>query len=144
LCTRRGAENIFGPYSPSDLAAVSVPGDRQRDLDARRDVTLPPAPRHRIALTLEATVAGVGRVATDIQSRDALASAVHDVIDERPVAATHVDGFEDRDVHRVLDVAARIAWRQLDVGDHRIERIFRIHLTVCCAVKLLVLSNIAE
>src|SRR5262245_62612330 len=95
LCTRRGAENIFGPYSPSDLAAVSVPGDRQRDLDARRDVTLPPAPRHRIALTLEETVAGVGRVATDIQVRDALASAVHDVIDERPVAATHVDGFED-------------------------------------------------
>src|SRR5205823_3940670 len=62
----RGAvQDVFGPYAVGDLAAVAVPGDRQPDLQAGRQVALPAVIRERISLALQQAIAGVavGRAA---------------------------------------------------------------------------------
>src|SRR2546425_10989985 len=98
LRTRRHAKDVLGSHPAGDLGAVTVPGDRQRDLDAGRQIAFPADPRHRVALTLEEPVAGVGRAAADVQVGDALVPTVHHVVDQRVVAAGRVDGLEDREV----------------------------------------------
>ena len=117
LRAHRGAEDVLGPHPPGDRGPVRVPGDRQVDPDTGREVAFPSAPRHRVPFPLEEPIAGVGGVAADVQVRGALASAVHDVVEQRVIAAAHVDGLEDRDGHRVLDHPARIARCELDVGN---------------------------
>src|SRR6267378_699188 len=108
------------------------------------DVALPSDPGHRVALGLEKPVARVGGVAADVQVGDALVSAVHHVVDERAVGAGHVDRLEDRDHRLVLDHAAPVSRGQLDVRDHLVERVLRVHLAECDAVEDLVLTNAAE
>ena len=57
------------------------------------------------------------------------------------VALAQIDGLENEDVHRVLDLAARIAGRQLDVGDDRVARVVRVELAVGLAAELLIRAH---
>src|SRR5262249_16751738 len=141
---RRGTENVFSTHPPPDLTAVAVPGDRQSDLETGRYVTFPPVIHKRIPLTLEETIADIGRVAADIQLRTPDTAAVRYIVQKRPFAAPHVDGLCNCKIHRVLDHAARVARRQFDVRDNLIQGIFRIHLAVRNPDELFVLPDIAE
>ena len=46
-------------------------------------------------------------------TRKRLIAAVHDVIENRLIAALHIDGFENEDIHRIFDPAALVIWRFL-------------------------------
>jgi len=89
----RRTKNIFGSYRPGDLRSVFVLGDRKDDLDASRDIPLPPAPGEGIALRLEKTVADGGSASADVESRRALVAAINDVVQDGVVTATGIDGF---------------------------------------------------
>jgi hypothetical protein len=54
----RSAENVFGTHAARDFRAVFILCDRKVDLDARGDITFPPAPDQRVAFGLQETVAG--------------------------------------------------------------------------------------
>src|SRR5262245_61551207 len=108
---RRGTENVFSTHPPLDLTAVAVSGDRQSDLQTGRYIAFPPVIHERIPLTLEETVTDVSGVAADVQLRTPDISAVWHIIQKSAVAATHVDGLGNCKIHRVLDLAARIARR---------------------------------
>ena len=45
------------------------------------------------------------------------AAAVGDVVENRAIAAAHVDGFDNGDVDAVFDHAGGVAWRLVDVDD---------------------------
>ena len=60
------------------------------------------------------------------------------------VTSAQVHRLQDEDIHRIFDLAVRIARRELDVGDNRIVRIGRINLTVRLATQLFVRADTAE
>ena len=55
-----------------------------------------------------------------------------------------IDRLEDENVRRVLDHAARVARRELDVGDERVSWIARVELAKGGATELLVLADGSE
>jgi hypothetical protein len=55
-----------------------------------------------------------------------------------------ISRLEDVDVGRVLDQAARVPRRQLDVLDDRVEQVLRIYFAVCASDETLVGPDPAE
>ncbi len=140
---------------PGDRRAIGVLGDRQRDrrvearsAGARRLV--PAAPHHRVAARHQEGVCQHGRVrdragvvaaghATEVSPR--FAAAVRRLVHHLVRAATEVDRLEDVEVERVLDLAAGVPRRELDVHDHGVLRVEGIDLAERLADDLLVLSD---
>ena len=71
-------------------------------------------------------------------------AAIVEVNEQPMVAVVQIDRLEDEDVHRVLDLAARVARRHFDVGDHGVARIAGIELAKGGATELLVLADRSE
>ena len=58
------------------------------------------------------------------------AAAIDDGISQHAARLRHVDRLDERERRDVFDLAPRIAWRKLDVGDDRVLRIVGIELAV--------------
>ena len=71
-------------------------------------------------------------------------AAVVDVVEQRAVALGHVDGLEDVEVGGILDHAARVARRLVEIDDRGVERMRGIELAVEAADDLLVGADLAE
>src|SRR5262245_1726855 len=54
------------------------------------------------------------------------------------IALGQIDGLQDIKIHRVLDIAARIAWRELQVGNDCITRVVRVELAERRAAQLFI------
>ena len=108
----------------------------------RRDV--PAVPRQAVALVHQERVARIrrgGRVvaaARAVEGAEELVAAVVDLDEQLVVAVAQIDRLQDVDVHRVLDVAARVARRELDVGDDPVASVVRVDFAVGLAAQLLV------
>jgi hypothetical protein len=112
---------------------------------------VPAAPHHRVAPRHEECVSqdrGVGDRARVVsagveppQRGPGLPTAVGRLVHHLVGALAQVDGLEDVEVERVLDVAVGVPRRERDVDDHGVERIVRVQLAERLADDLLVLSD---
>src|SRR5437899_680956 len=73
-----------------------------------------------------------------------IAAAVRRLVHHLVIAFAQVNRLEDVEVERVLDHAARVARRELEIDDHGILRIVRVDLAVRLADKLFVLPDALE
>ena len=114
-------------------------------------VPLPSHPEEREALTHERAVAelrlgrrigAAGRFLKCGEHR--LAAAVADFVEQPAVAAPRVDGHEQVEVSAELDLAIRVARRELQIDDVRIAGEIRIEREVDLADDLLVGADGAE
>ena len=122
-------QDVFGAHAADDLAAICVSCHRQSDLQSSAYVALPAVVRERIALMLKKSVpCVVVACAADIDLQASHVSTIRYIVQQRAVGAGHVDGLADPEVHVVLDLAARVARGEFDVGDDLIQRIVRIDL----------------
>ena len=99
---------------------------------AGRHVALPPAPHQREAAAHQEAVAGVARMAAlrrAVQSRhDRLVAAVGHVVDQPAIAARNVNRLQNAELGLILDVAACIARRLVQIDDAGVQRMCWIEL----------------
>ena len=105
-------------------------------------VSLPPAPHQREAAVHQEAVAGTLRMSAfrrAVQSRhDRLVAAVGHVIHQPAIAAREIERLQNAELALVLDIAARIARRLVEIDDAGVLRMRRIKLAECCAVQPLI------
>ena len=73
-----------------------------------------------------------------------LVPAVHHVVQQHAIALRRIEWPQQGERRDVLHPAARVSWRQLDVGDDGIQRIVRIEFAKRAARQRLVLSGRTE
>jgi hypothetical protein len=92
------------------------------------------------------TVGGAGRAvaaASTVEAAEhALVSAVDHVVEDRPAALGEIDRLEDLYVDRVLDHAAVVSQRLVEIDDDRVLPLSRIELTVGACGHELVLPGL--
>ncbi len=127
---------VFLAHAAGDAAAIRrVRHGRVQPDRAGQQIALPAAPYDGEAVALQEPVAGsrgiVASGCADVEhvQRDWVA-AIDDVVEHRAVAARHLGGFQDGDVHGIRDLAGRVVWRERDVLDDGVVRIARIDFAV--------------
>jgi hypothetical protein len=96
---------------------------------ARRDIALPAARHHRVALLHQEAVSGVlftsriiASARANVEDRQrARVAAIYDVIEDCAIAVTHVDGLQDQDIGAVLHALRGIQRRLVDVHDPAVQ-----------------------
>ena len=121
---------------------------RGQTIVARRHVALPPAPHQREAVAHQEAVAGVARMAAlrrAVQSRhDRLVAAVGHVVHQPAIAARDIERLQDAELGLILDVAARIARRLVQIDDAGIQRMRGIQFAERRAVQPFIGTDRAE
>ncbi len=152
---RGGVHDELVERGADDRRAVQILGDRygdrQRKVAARRHAGVPASRHDCVAVPHQEAVARVGgrrRIVAETavveREEEADVAAVVHVVEELPVTAGKINWLEDQHIHRVLDHAARVLGRELDVGDDRVARVVRVDLAKGAAPNLLVLADGAE
>jgi hypothetical protein len=64
------------------------------------------------------------------ERKDALAAAIRRIVKNVPVATLHVDRLQDEKITGILDAAAAVARRFVEIDDDLVQAIFRIDLAI--------------
>ena len=141
----RRIRRILDADPGDDRAAVGLHRDRQVRTEPRRrrgDVAGPAGVHQGVAQAKEQSVAGLG-IGPGRQRGEGLEAeldrvpAVVDAVQHLPVAACHVDRLDDEERSAELNHPPLVPGDAVEVDDHRVERILRIHFQVDGAVEAL-------
>src|SRR5262249_33220546 len=117
----------------------------------RHQIALPATPHDGVTLAHEKAVAGIldgagivalGRVVQECN--DALAAAIGGIVENFSIAPGHVERFQNTEIAPVLDFAASVSRRFVQVDDDLVQPIFWIDLAVNLADKFFVGTSNGE
>ena len=133
-------EDDLGDRLLYNRAAVGVAGDWQPGKGTiipwrHEPFIFPTGKDQRIAAAHKQTGACICRsrrivAAHFIKGAMPFVAAVHHVIENSLIPLRHVDGFDNVHIGRIFDHAARVARRQVDVGNQRVPAIGRIDFAI--------------
>lgn len=133
-----GVDDHLGTYNPDERLAVFDRGGnvKPQAAAARRRFGDPTAPHDHVPVPHQELV-GAG---VELAERQFISAVIH-VVQDRPVAATSIDGRQHLEVRRKLDEPSVVTRRQFEIDHGLIRRVRRIDRKVEPAAQRLISAD---